>query len=191
MSEIDVHDFAGSTTKVEIPEEFGFSPEALRSFNYVVDLLKRKQIPPKKLRELMIAISSTEEELDPDDDESYDETFDMEKEVAEVLRSVKILRKSILTASGRGLRTGVTVAEAKDVISMSNSMINTLMKSHEKIVNMARYRAVEQATVDVLRDLDGDEKLLQDMEAFQAGGKKGDGPLVTAFITSLETRLEG
>lgn len=191
MSEVDIHDFVASTVKADTHEEAGFSPAALQAFNYVLDLLKRKQIPPKKLRELMIAISSQEEELDPSDEEAYDETFDMEREVAEVLRSVKILRKSILTPSGRGLRAGVTVAEAKDVISMSNSMINTLMKSHEKIVNMARYRAVEQATVDVLRDLDGDEKLIQDLEIFQAGGKKGDGPLVTAFIHSLEMRLEG
>lgn len=190
MSEVDVHEFAGSTVKAETPEEIGFSPAALQAFNYTLDLLKRKQIPQKKLRELMVAISAGEEEFDGVDDDDYDETFDMEKEVSEVLRSVKVLRKSIMTASGKGLRSGVTVGEAKDVISMSNSMITTLMKSHEKIVNMARYRAVEQATIDTLRELDSDLLLGDRLEQFHANGSVGEGPVTTYFLEALETRLD-
>lgn len=190
--EVDVHEFVSTAEAAagQDREEMGFSQSALQSFNHVVDLLKRRQVPQKKLRELMIAISANEENSGSDDEESYDETFDMEKEVAEVLRSVKILRRSILNESKKGLKVGVTVAEAKDVLSMSNSMINTLMKSHEKIINMARYRAVEQATVDILRELDGDEKFAEDIETYQAEGKKGDGPLIKSFLSALESRLD-
>jgi len=188
--EVDVHEFANTAESIAQPEEVGFSPEALQSFNHIVDLLKRRQVPKKKLRELMIAISANEDNSGDEGEEAYDETFDMEKEVAEVLRAVKILRNSMLNESKKGLKVGVTIGEAKDVLSMSNSMINTLMKSHEKIVNMARYRAVEQATVDILRDLDGDEKFITDLENFQAEGKKGEGPLIKSFMAALESRLD-
>lgn len=200
MSGIDVFEFEKGliTPPPSIPtqeaideEAMGFTTQSLKSFNQLIDQIKRKQLPPKRLKELTSALAMSYESEDASPDEAdYDETFDMEKEVSEVLKTVKLLRKSILTASGRAIRAGVTVSEAKDVISMSNSMISTLMKSHEKIVNMARYRAVEQATVDVLRDLDGDSALIEKLEEFHSANKEGDGPLVTAFISALESRLD-
>ena len=144
----------------------------------------------KNVKQIVSALANYEVDGTDVPEESYDSTFDMEKEVTEVLRSVKLLRKSILNANGTGLKAGVTVSEAKDVISMSNTMINTLMKSHEKIVNMARYRAVEQATIDTLRDLESDAKFLEDLEAFQKAGSHGEGPLTVAFIEALDRRLE-
>lgn len=195
--DIDVHEFAKTVDTSLVPVfgeiEPGFTPADLQAFNCIVNLLKKRQLPQKKLRELMSAIGAYEEDSyggEDGDDDDYDETFDMEKEVAEVLRTVKILRRTILSPNKRALKAGVTVGDAKDVLSMSNSMIATLMKSHEKIMNMARYRAVEQATVDILRELDGAEKLVTDLEDFQASGAKGDGPLVTSFLTALEARLD-
>lgn len=193
--DVDVHQFVEGTIKVEPgKQEVGLTEEGKKSVNHVVDLLSRRQIPSKEVRRIMLAMREYEVGGDlgeeAQEEEAYDENFDMQKEIAEVLRSVRLLRKSIMSPSGKALKAGVTPGEAKDVISMSNSMINTLMKSHEKVVNMSRYRAVEQATVDILRELDGQEELIQKLVDFRDAGAKGDGPLTSAFLDALEQRLE-
>lgn len=186
--EIDVHDFQPET-RAE-PPPAGFGPEAVKAVNFVVDLLARKQVPAKQVKQIVSALANYEVDGSDIPEQDYDEAFDMEKEVKEVLRSVKLLRRSIMNSSGTALKAGVLVSEAKDVISMSNTMINTLMKSHEKIVNMARYRAVEQATIDILRDLESDAKFLAELERYQAEGAHGEGPMTSAFLEALDRRLE-
>lgn len=188
MSEVDVHDFQAEVRVVAPAEAYG--PEATKAVNHVVDLLSRKQVPMKNVKQIVTALACYEIDGSDIPEDSYDSTFDMEKEVTEVLRSVKLLRKSIMNPNGTALRAGVTVGEAKDVISMSNTMINTLMKSHEKIVNMARYRAVEQATIDTLRELDADLSLTDRLDQFHEAGATGDGPLTTYFLEALEARLD-
>lgn len=185
--EVDIHAFEAIKS-----DDCRLDPAQRKSFDHVMEMLTSGVMPFPKVKEIAVALKPYGGLAAPDpDDETYDETFSMADEVKEVMAAVRLLRKSIYAVGGRKLREGVTISEAKDVISMSNTMINTLMKSHEKIMNMERYRAVEQATVDVLRELDGDRKLVAALEKFHEGGCKGDGPLVENFITALELRLEG
>lgn len=185
--EIDIHSFEAGQA-----DDCRLDPAQRKAFDHVMEMLTSGVMPFPKVKEIAAALKPYGGFATPDQDEdTYDETFSMADEVKEVMVAVRLLRKSIYAAGGKKLREGVTISEAKDVISMSNTMINTLMKSHEKIMNMERYRAVEQATVDVLRELDGDRKLVAALEKFHEEGCKGEGPLVENFITALELRLEG
>ena len=184
---MDLHNFETEVSASAL------DPNQRRAFTTVMGMLAQGTLPFTMVKEIATALKAYGSHGEPNAvevEDVYDETFSMAEEVHEVMKAVKLLRKSILAPGGKALKTGITTTEAKDVISMSNTMINTLMKSHEKIMNMERYRAVEQATVDVLRELDGDEKLVTALEKFHAEGKKGDGPLVENFISALEMRLD-
>jgi len=188
QQEVDLHDFETEVSASAL------DPNQRRAFSLVMGMLTQGTLPFPMVKEIATALKAYGSHGQPDEtsveDDVYDETFSMAEEVHEVMKAVKLLRKSIMAPGGKALKKDITTTEAKDVISMSNTMINTLMKSHEKIMNMERYRAVEQATVDVLRELDGDEKLITALEKFHEEGKKGDGPLVENFINALEIRLD-
>lgn len=196
MSEVDVSDFDVQRPPVRedltTESDYRLSREEKQALNTVKEMLDLGRVPKKEAFALLRALAAFDHNSQmEEDDVDYDESFDLSKEISEVLRSVRLLRKSILSPSGKSLKSGVTVGEAKDVISMSNSMINTLVKTHEKVVNMERYRAVEQATVDILRELDSDREFMRELNEHIEAGGSGEGPLVRKFIEALEVRLEG
>jgi len=196
MSEVDVSDFDVQRPPVRedltTESDYRLSREEKQALNTVKEMLDLGRVPKKEAFALLRALAAFDHNSQmEEDDVDYDESFDLSKEISEVLKSVRLLRKSILSPSGKSLKSGVTVGEAKDVISMSNSMINTLVKTHEKVVNMERYRAVEQATVDILRELDSDREFMREFNEHIEAGGSGEGPLVRKFIEALEVRLEG
>ena len=196
MSEVDVSDFDVQRPPVRedltTESDYRLSREEKQALNTVKEMLDLGRVPKKEAFALLRALGAIDHNSQMVEVfVVYDESFDLSKEISEVLKSVRLLRKSILSPSGKSLKSGVTVGEAKDVISMSNSMINTLVKTHEKVVNMERYRAVEQATVDILRELDSDREFMRELNEHIEAGGSGEGPLVRKFIEALEVRLEG
>lgn len=198
--EIDVRDFdivkpaEAKNGEVFVEDGLVLSREEKQAINLVKELVDIGRMPRKEAFALLRCLARFDQnaQMEEEGDVDYDEAFDLSKEIGEVLKSVRLLRKSILSPSGKSLRSGVTVGEAKDVISMSNSMINTLVKTHEKVVNMERYRAVEQATVDILRELDTDRVFARELNEYvESEERTQDGPLIRRFIDALSARLEG
>ncbi|RLA60687.1 MAG: hypothetical protein DRQ89_12445 [Epsilonproteobacteria bacterium] len=105
-----------------------------------------------------------------DRDVTYGAEYDMTSEVEGLIQSVRAMRNSVMTEDGR-MRTDVTPREMKDVVTATSSLMNLLMKSHEKLMDFDRHRALEQATIDILRGMGGEE-------------------IVTKFVENMEARLE-
>ena len=82
----------------------------------------------------------------------YGADFDMKEIIQEQLQLVRAMRNSVLTEEGHRL-PGVTARDLKEVVSASTTLTTTLMKSHEKIMNYDRQRAIEEATVAAIRKL--------------------------------------
>lgn len=105
-----------------------------------------------------------------DRDVTYGAEYDMTSEVEGLIQSVRAMRGSVMTEDGR-MRTDVTPREMKDVVTATSSLMNLLMKSHEKLMDFDRQRALEQATIEILREMGGEE-------------------IVTKFVENMEARLE-
>jgi len=100
----------------------------------------------------------------------YDENFDLKVEIAAQISAVRAMRKTVLLSTGR-VKEGVSPRELKEVVTSSSQLIATLMKYHEKLMTMDRYRAVEATTLEILQDLSEGEDLTE------------------KFLTLLEARL--
>jgi len=68
------------------------------------------------------------------------------------------------------IRTGITPKEMREVVQSTTSLMSLLMKAHEKLLSLDRVRAIEQATISVLREL-------------------GDDAMVERFVAALEQEL--
>jgi hypothetical protein len=83
-----------------------------------------------------------QEEIDSEGFEDYGPNFSMERELNEQLKLIRKMRMSVRYAG-----VEVDMKERKEVISACNSFFSSLMKYHEKVVNLERLRLVEQALV--------------------------------------------
>lgn len=111
-----------------------------------------------QLRELTEELLSLGVVKQSDEDEIvYDAQFDLGKEIELQLRTVHALRRKVMI--NNRLRSGATTKEVKDVVSTTTTMLNALMKHHEKMLSMDRQRALESATISVLKEL-GDEAMI-------------------------------
>ena len=99
----------------------------------------------------------------------YDENYSLKDEMATMIVAVKAMRGEIF--DGNRLRNGVGLKDVKEFVTASNSIMSTLMKSHEKLMSMERHRSIEQATVEVLKEIGGSE-------------------VVDRFVTLMESKLE-
>lgn len=100
----------------------------------------------------------------------YGANYDITIEVEGLIQSVRAMRNTVMTPEGN-VREGIAPREMKEMITATTSLMNLLMKSHEKLMTFDRHRALEQATVDVLRQLGGEE-------------------IVGQFVEMMEGRLE-
>lgn len=103
-------------------------------------------------------------------DIEYGANYDITIEVEGLIQSVRAMRNTVMDEQGR-VREGITPREMKEMITATTALMNLLMKSHEKLMTFDRQRALEQSTVDVLRELGGEE-------------------IVSTFVELMEERLE-
>lgn len=112
------------------------------------------------------------------EDVAYGANYDITIEVQGLISAVRAMQNSVMDERGR-IREGITPREMKEVVTSTSSLMNLLMKSHEKLMTFDRQRALEQATVDALRAL-GDGGF---------DGMKGE-EIVSRFVEMMEARLE-
>ena len=89
----------------------------------------------------------------------YGTDFSIADEINELLLTSRAMRRSVMTSSG-DIQQDISTREVKEVLSSSTTLINSLMKSHEKVMSMERFRAVEAATIDTLLEV-GDNELVE------------------------------
>lgn len=131
----DIHNFAQALPSVELDEHV----EAILNH---ADRLNQDQIS-----DLLVILNEHGVEGG-----GYGANFDMKAEVNEQIKAVKAMRQQVMTPSGRP-KSGISARDLKEVATASNTMLQTLMKIHEKVVNAERMRAVEKATTDAIRQL--------------------------------------
>lgn len=100
----------------------------------------------------------------------YGANYDMKSEVENLITAARALKNSVMYPNG-DIRPGITPREMKEVVTSTSSLISLLMKSHEQLMNFDRQRILEQSTVDVLREMGGEE-------------------IVSRFVKMMEDRLE-
>lgn len=87
------------------------------------------------------------------EDPEYGADFDMIEEVNEQIKAVRALRSSVLDPVTGQVRDDKSSRDVKEIVSTSATLLTSLMKFHEKIINQDRMRALEQATIEVVKDL--------------------------------------
>ena len=86
----------------------------------------------------------------------YGPEFDMGKEVEMQILAVRAMRNSIMP--GGIVRPGTPAREVKEVVTASSTLLTTLLKTHEKIMSYDRQRAIEEATVEVIKTLPDEQR---------------------------------
>ena len=86
------------------------------------------------------------------DDPGYGADFDLADEVNEQIKAVRALRQTIMDDSGT-IREGVQARDVKEMVSSSNTLLGSLMRFHDKIINQDRMRLVEKATIEAVKTL--------------------------------------
>jgi hypothetical protein len=101
---------------------------------------------------------------------TYDANFSMADELRAQIMAVRAVRDRIMTVEGN-LVADISTREAKEVISSGSTLVGTLMKYHEKVVNMERLRVLEQSVIEALVEADVDirDQVLSIMEQKLAG----------------------
>lgn len=82
----------------------------------------------------------------------YGADFDFTQEITAQITSIRALRLKVMRPNGT-LKEDVTTREAKEVITASASLLQQLMKHHDKIQNFERQRAIEEATTQAIKTL--------------------------------------
>lgn len=100
----------------------------------------------------------------------YDASFDLMAEVAAQLTMCRAMRAKVMTAGGTPL-PDVSARDLKEVVTANNTLFQSVMRSHERLVNLDRLRAIEAATIAAVKDQPKDvqdaffETLEQQLEA--------------------------
>ena len=65
-------------------------------------------------------------------------------------------------SSSASIRPRISAAafarEVKEVVTASNTLLQTLMKTHSKVLSYDRQRAIEEATVETMKALPDEER---------------------------------
>jgi len=128
---------------------------------------------PVQLRMIRGAINQQLDDLGEPDGEApvgqlYGPAYDIKLEIDGLIQAVRAMQNSVME-NGR-IRTGITPKEMREVVQSTTSLMSLLMKAHEKLLSLDRVRAIEQATISVLREL-------------------GDDAMVERFVAALEQEL--
>lgn len=89
----------------------------------------------------------------------YDANFSLADEVQAQIQAVRAIRDRIMTPNGQ-LSKDITTREAKEVVSSGSTLLTSLMKFHEKVVNMERIRMLETSVIEALEEADQEIKSL-------------------------------
>lgn len=90
---------------------------------------------------------------------AYDANFSLADEVQAQIQAVRAIRDRIMTPDGQ-LSQDITTREAKEVVSSGSTLLTSLMKFHEKVVNMERMRLLETSVIEALEEADQELKAL-------------------------------
>lgn len=117
----------------------------------------------ERLREA-VKLPGEEAIMAPAEPVGYGTGFDLGAEVEAQIQAVRAVRSTVMK-DGR-IIDGVSSREAKEVISSGSTLLNTLMKFHEKVLNMDRLRMLEAAVIEVLGEESEDlrERVVESME---------------------------
>jgi len=96
--------------------------------------------------------------LAPREDVEYGADFDLKDEVQAQIMAVRAMRDAVMP--GGRVRQGVPAREVKEVVTASSTLLNTLLKMHEKVLSFDRQRAIEEAVTDTIRTLPDEQQKL-------------------------------
>ena len=114
--------------------------------------------PDSLTKEQATALRTVIEARFPSEPE-YGADFDFTEEISSQIRAVKAMRAAVLTESGQ-IKQGMGAKDIKEVVTASNTLLQTLLKTHDKILSYDRQRALEKATIGVVQSLDPDAQKL-------------------------------
>lgn len=135
--------------KAALKEDLGHALEMIKTYSLYLDNGQREQLR-EVLKRLNPDVPVDEGAGSPVE---YGASFDLASEVEAQIAAVRAVRSTVMSPGGQIL-PGVSSREAKEVISSGSTLLTTLMKFHEKVVNMDRLRKLESAMLEVLRDKD-------------------------------------
>ena len=100
------------------------------------------------------------------EDPEYGADFDLVQEMNDQIRVVRALRNKVIDPETGAIKGDHSARDAKELIGSSNTMLASLMKFHDKIVNQDRVRAIEHATIEVVKTLpkESQEKFFEALE---------------------------
>ncbi len=123
------------------------------AFETVVTAIQGHFIPDYELRKLLDVLPAQE------DSQEFGADFDMSQELTNQLQALQAVRNKIFSSDGR-LAEGQTIKEAKDFMSSSATLLQLLQKSKSEFINIERLQAIEEATIDTIKELGEDKTKL-------------------------------
>lgn len=109
--------------------------------------LKSKMLQPMELQNLVDLLPPEILQVD-----SINTDFDMMEELGQQRNLVNALRLQVMNPSGRGIRDGISVSEAKSVLDACRNFGEVIRKNMESVVNLRRVQALEAAIMEVVGD---------------------------------------
>lgn len=109
--------------------------------------LKSKLLKPEELQTLVDLLPP--EILQAD---ALNTDFDMMEELGAQRNLVNALRLQVMNPSGRGIRSGISVSEAKSVLDACRNFGEVIRKNMESVVNLRRVQALEAAIMETVSD---------------------------------------
>ncbi|AHI61274.1 hypothetical protein vBVpaS1601_9 [Vibrio phage vB_VpaS_1601] len=121
----------------------GTSP-FLDAIDIISEGLKSKLLQPAELQTLVDLLPPEILQVD-----AVDTDFDMMEELGLQRNLVNALRLQVMNPSGRGIRSGISVSEAKSVLDACRNFGEVIRKNMESVVNLRRIQALEAAIMEV------------------------------------------
>lgn len=115
------------------------------SIQILEEALRRQELPREQLQDLANLIPTELFDIAP-----IDANFDMKQELAEQQALVKSMRLNIMNPGGQGLKSSVSISEAKSVLDACNRFAETIRKNLESYVNLERIQALESALLETV-----------------------------------------
>jgi len=123
------------------------------AFETVVVAVREGFIPDYEMRKLLDVLPAQESA------QEFGADFDMSAELSNQLNALQAVRNKIFSVDGR-LADGQTIKDAKDFMSSSSALLQLLHKSKAELINIERLQAVEEATIETIKELGEDKTKL-------------------------------